>query len=621
MCGVAGIFTFENNINEYQHNIHSIIRSLHHRGPDYSQVVTIDNHCVLGHTRLKIIDLSDNANQPMACYQNRLFIVFNGEIYNYRELRTELQRVQYKSPFPPYPFKTHSDTEVILAAYYRWGKDCVKYLDGMFAFAIYDKQNQHLFIARDRQGKKPLYYIYNKKYFAFSSEIGALLQSDLSEKKFNASQLYDYCQYQTTFAPHTLVQDIQLLPSAHLIYLENNYLQIQKYWTPSIQNIDADIDVVKKEVRTLLFQAVEKRLISDVPLGAFLSGGIDSSAIVGIMKQIKNDVATFHITTSDKNFSEKEYADLLAKQYQTKHQNIVLEEKNILNDVNEALEKMDYPTGDGINTYIVSKATKNAGITVALSGLGGDELFAGYPQFKILNKLHSLDIVDFPEMRNLLKKILPDNLFNNAYRLKILLQSSSLKIQDVFPNYRKAFQDNKLPIKNNNISFLNKLKEYEHLINEEKKLSFISLLEMRNYMEHTLLRDTDQMSMANALEVRNPFLDTSLVEYVLSLSDEIKYPYTPKKLLTESISDILPKNIIQRKKMGFVLPFQNWMRKELKTFCENKLNAFSNNTFVEKEFLLNEWKKYLAGKHNRWWMFWHIIVLEYWLQKMKVNID
>ncbi len=630
MCGIAGVFTNDNRLN-HRDIVSSMIQTLKHRGPDAENVLQIDAFCSVAHSRLKIIDLSNAANQPMHCYQNRYVIVFNGEIYNYKQLKLDLQRVEFKSQHKPYPFQTQSDTEVILAAYYRWGKDCVKYLDGMFAFAIYDKLNQEIFLARDRHGKKPLYYFFNNNTFAFASEIRTLLQSGLSSCTLNTSQLYDYFQYQTSFAPSTLINDIYLLESASTLIVNFNRqgnleLQKNRYWhyIPDniLQSSDISYDEAKRKVRELLFTAVEKRLISDVPLGAFLSGGIDSSAIVGVMKNfLSSDVNTFHVTTDFEEFSENKYAENLSKIYGTKHQNIVLKHKEVLELIPEALEKIDYPTGDGINTYIVSKYTKLSGITVALSGVGGDELFAGYPQFKILKQLHNFDIIDFPGIRQLVAKCISDNLFSNAYRLKILMQSDSLSVNKLFPYYRHFFSFKNIPLDNNYwASHFNYFNSNKDLINNKHILSYISLLEIHHYMQHVLLRDTDQMSMAHALEVRAPFLDVDLTRFVLSLPDEYKYPTSPKKLLTESIKDILPIDIINRKKMGFVLPFKHWLRHELKSFCEKKLKGLSDYSFIHSEKLFKEWKMYQASKHHRWYLFWHLIVLQYWIEKNNINV-
>lgn len=624
MCGIAGIFTTNHALNTVD-LAQRLIQQLHHRGPDAQAVQKNDARCSLAHARLKIIDLSDSANQPMYCYQKRLCIVFNGEIYNYQSLKLELQRAAYQSAHKPYPFSTQSDTEVILAAYYRWGKDCVNHLDGMFAFAIYDTHTQELFLARDRQGKKPLYYIHQHQVFAFASEIRPLLQSPFSKKQLNHSQLYDYFQYQTTFTPHTLVQDIHLLEAATSLTISvtpENSVQLnkQKYWNP-IDKVYTEKDLhyeeAKQQVHRLLFQAVEKRLISDVPLGAFLSGGIDSSAIVGIMKQVSNTpVDTFHISTPTKEFAENEYAQQLSELYQTRHHHLVLNEQDVLLLVPEALQNMDYPSGDGINTYIVSKATKNAGITVALSGLGGDELFAGYPQFKILYHLHRLKSIDLPSVRKLFNYGLPPHISHSAYRLKILMQADSLNLYHLFPYYRRLFSERNIPLqKHTNPGFFHTHSSEKYLLKNQHILSFISLLEMDNYMQHILLRDADQMSMAHALEVRAPFLDTDLVSFVLALPDAYKYPHTPKKLLTDALSALLPENIMHRKKMGFVLPFKNWMRNELKSFCDEKIRSLSQHSFVNTSLLQKEWQDYQNKKHDNWWMLWHLIVLQHWIEK------
>lgn len=630
MCGIAGLFTPYPDVDK-SNRVQQLVSKLQHRGPDFHAIKNIDAYCTLGHTRLSIIDLSDAAHQPMFCYQKRFVITFNGEIYNYKQLKLQLQQAEYKSNHKPYPFSTNSDTEVILAAYYRWGKDCVKYLDGMFAFAIYDTVNRSLFIARDRQGKKPLYYIHHNQYFAFASEMRSLLHAQLSSKELNLSQLYDYFQYQTTFAPHTFLQDVQLLEAAHTLNIHfdsQNKIIVEKnhYWQP-IENVlstsDISYDEVKKKLRQLMLESIEKRLISDVPIGAFLSGGIDSSAIVGIIKKcFSKSINTFHVTSNFSEFSENRYAERLADDYQTEHHNIVLSEEEVFNAVLEGIQKMDYPTGDGINTYIVSRATKKAGITVALSGIGGDELFAGYPQFKVIKKLHHWRFLDIPFVRKNLRRILLENLFHASYRLKVLMEAPSLNAAEIFPYYRRVFLEKKIPLLHSHInSHFNRHLNLTYLLNKQHILSYISVVEMHNYMQHILLRDADQMSMTNALEIRAPFLDTPLVQFVLSLPDDYKYPTTPKKLLTDTLSDILPSTIIHRKKMGFVLPFKFWMRKELKNFCDKKIHDLAQHRFIDKDKLFNEWKEYQNGQHDRWWAFWHLILLQNWIETNNIQIQ
>ncbi|GIV29574.1 MAG: asparagine synthetase B [Bacteroidia bacterium] len=629
MCGIGGVFTNNKSIR-HQELAQQLVASILHRGPDYSDSIRVSEYCSLSHARLKIIDLSDNANQPMYCYQKRYVIVFNGEIYNYKHLRLELQRVAYQSRQKPYPFQTQSDTEVILAAYHRWGEECVNHLDGMFAFAIYDTEENSLFLARDRQGKKPLYYIHRPDVFAFASEVRALMHSSLSSRELDVSQLFDYFQYQTVFSPHTLVKDIQLLDSACTLKVSFSQNQTvvaekKKYWVPvkEITNeSDISYDEAKSKVRELLFQSVEKRLVSDVPLGAFLSGGIDSSAIVGIMKKIfSSEVNTFHVTTNVSELAENEFAQSLSAIYQTRHHNIVLKEREVLQSVSEALEKTDYPTGDGINTYIVSNATKQTGITVALSGVGGDELFAGYPQFKVMSRLHHLSSMGFASFGKIAASVLPVGKRSFFYRLKVLMQANSLSADTLFPYYRQVFLQKNIPLMGNQFpSFFHTHADERYLLKNHHIISYISILEMDNYMQHVLLRDTDQFSMANALEVRAPFLDTALVEFVLSLPDAYKYPVTPKKLLTDAVQDILPENIVQRRKMGFVLPFMKWMREDLKNLCEEKIKHLSEQKFVDGKKLLTEWKAYQTGKHDRWWMFWHLIVLQYWMEKNNIVV-
>ncbi len=624
MCGIGGIFAFEkNNSTRYEHAIKIISEQLTHRGPDCQNIIQTDN-CFLTHTRLKIIDLNDSANQPMVCYQNRYTIIFNGEIYNYKDLKLDLQRASFNSNNKPYPFTTQSDTEVILAAYYRWGKDCVQYLDGMFAFAIYDNINKELFIARDRFGKKFIYYTLQPDFFAFASELTPLLKSKLIDAKINSDQLYNYFLYQTTFAPYTLIKDVYLLEAgcsalikAGVAIQKNRYYSLPK---DTFTTKDFSYDETKKQLRTLLFNAVEKRLISDVPLGAFLSGGIDSSTIVGIMRQISsNKIDTFHVTSNQKEFTESNYAKKLSQIYNTNHHDILLDEQKFLDLVPEALSKMDYPSGDGINTYIVSKYTKQSGITVALSGLGGDELFAGYPQFKILSSLHYKKWLDIPFVRKNIFQILPKDLFHSAYRLKLLMNSSSLDIKNTIDNYRSVFSELNVPLKTKHATLFFDTQLYEYMLQKNHLLSFISAYEMNTYMQNILLRDTDQMSMAVALEVRVPFLDYRLAECVMSVPDEYKYPHTPKKLLTDTLSDILPKEIIDRKKMGFVLPWKKWMNTHLHSFCDEKIKKLAQADFIDNKKLLYQWKSFNTHRNDRWWMFWHLIVLQNWIEKNNIK--
>ncbi|MGL4597787.1 MAG: asparagine synthase (glutamine-hydrolyzing), partial [Bacteroidia bacterium] len=374
MCGISGIFEFAQQ-TDFTSQVKAMNAALAHRGPDNDGLFS-DAGITLGHRRLSIIDLSAAGNQPMYAADGRYVLVFNGEIYNYRELKNEL---------PDVHFKTGSDTEVLLMAWTRWGAACLDKLNGMFAFALWDKQERKLHLVRDRLGIKPVYIFKDKKQVAFASEIRGLMASRLFVPTLNAAALGDYLRYQTVHAPATIVQGVTMLMPGHRLEIDETGVQEMCWWKlPDAKNeATENYDTIKKNVRDLLRAAVERRLVADVPFGAFLSGGIDSSAVVGLMREVSTTtVNTFSVTFDDSEFSEAVYARLIAKKFDTKHHEIKLRPADFLNDLPNALLAMDHPSGDGPNTYIVSKATKQAGITMALSGLGGDELFAGYAIFK-----------------------------------------------------------------------------------------------------------------------------------------------------------------------------------------------------------------------------------------------
>ena len=356
-------------------------KALKHRGPD-DEGVFRDGAVTLGQRRLMILDLSDAGHQPMSTPDGRYTMVFNGEVYNFKDIRKELD----------YPFRSQTDSEVVLAAWQKWGTESVHRFNGMFAFAIWDKKEEVLWLVRDRLGIKPLYWAFQDGNLVFSSEVRALLSSGLVDKTLDEDSLVDYLRYQTVQTPDTILKYVKMLkPGSTLkISLKDKKPLVSTYWNPisSVpQFLDSSIpqnyDSIKEQVRELFYSSVRRRLVSDVPFGAFLSGGIDSSAIVGAMAKVSNrQVKTFNISFAEEEFSEAKYARHIAKMHNTDHTEIKLSPNDFLRYLPDALKSMDHPSGDGPNTWLVSKVTKEAGITMALSGLGGDELFAGYPVFK-----------------------------------------------------------------------------------------------------------------------------------------------------------------------------------------------------------------------------------------------
>ena len=627
MCGINGIVGFENE-QEAESLIAKMNKSLAHRGPD-DEGTWVNNGIALGQRRLSIIDLSPAGHQPMPSYNGRYIIVFNGEIYNYRQLKFDLQRSESGTTQAAYFFKTNTDTEVILAAYLRWGEKCLEYLNGMFAFAIWDTENRKLFIARDRLGIKPLYFYFKAGLFVFSSELRALLSGGIVPRKLNKNSLPDYLRYQTVHAPDTIIEGVNMLLPGHSMLLQNSQLTINCYWDLIEKSTDPklekkskmDYSEVCKNVNTLLTKAVERRLVADVPFGAFLSGGIDSSAIVGLMAKVATDkVKTFNVSFDEGEFSESQYAQLIARKFNTEHHEIKLSPADFLRQLPQAIAAIDHPTADGLNTYIVSQATRNAGITMALSGLGGDELFAGYAVFKRtleLNKKWWLNTAPQVVKNNaaaVLKLIKPGIA---ADKIAELLRAGSVNFKNSYPLSRQVLLDAQISALLNNPNLpVNRVSESLKRINtgNKKQISAVSIAEIQTYLQNVLLRDTDQMSMAHALEVRVPFLDFNLVEYVLALPDELKYPYTPKKLLTDALGELLPPEISNRPKMGFTFPWEHWMKNELRSFCEQRVLSLSKRACFNEIAVNKLWKQFIKGdKHVNWSRVWMLVVLENWL--------
>ena len=615
MCGIAGILSFADTGNT-ELVIHKMTDAIVHRGPD-AEGYYIKNPVAFGFRRLAIIDLSASANQPFSDSTGRYCIIFNGEIFNFSEIKSQLK---------DYPFRTTSDTEVLLAAYKKWGAGCLTKLKGFFAFAVWDSVEKELFIARDRLGVKPLYYYHNDRYFLFASEIRSLLASGLVPKKLNETAIREFLSYQSIGFPASPVDGVLQLEAGAFLTIRNNKPEIKKYWdiTRKNHNVDfRDTQKVRAQVRTLLRNSVERRLISDVPLGAFLSGGIDSSAVVGLMAEVSSSRPnTFTIGFSEKDFDESAYADIIAKKFNTQHNRVLLQPGTFLQELQNALNAMDTPSGDGINTYVVSKAIKQSGLTVALSGVGGDELFAGYPFFRKYLQLRKYKNIwtGTKWLRHGLSQMVGNS--GKGARIKQMLKAPSDNIRYFYPEFRRIINPELMNYlthwqHNGEITLLEQqLEEVGDAMEKFPGLSQVSVAEYLGYTQHTLLKDTDQMSMAVALEVREPFFDHELVEYVLAIPDSLKMPEYPKKLLVESLQGLLPDEIVHRKKQGFLFPWSLWMKKELRSFCDSHLQMAAQRDFINGNNLMKYWKRFLQNDSGvRWMEIWLFVILEYWMER------
>ncbi len=625
MCGINGIYQLS-KLQSPQEEIDRMNQRSRHRGPDHTGVY-LDEYIALGHNRLSIIDLNEGAHQPFSDQDSDCVIVFNGEIYNYKEIKEKL---------PDYSFKTSSDTEVVLAAYLKWGVECIHQFNGMFAFAIWDKNKRQLFVARDRIGIKPLYYFDNNTNLVFSSEIRSLLECSLVDRKMDPEALVDYLRYSTVHAPNTMIKNVKVLePGTYMIVSEDQYT-FKKYWDVNQRYTkiaeQQSYDEVKEEVKRRLLDSVKRRLVADVPFGAFLSGGIDSSAVVALMSQVSDQpVKTFNISFAEEEFSEAKYARKIAEKYNTDHTEIKLKPEDFLKELPVALEAMDHPSGDGPNSYIVSEVTKNSGVTMALSGLGGDELFAGYDIFpRSVNLLDKKWMFSFPiGIRKLLGgmiKVLKPSIASD--KIAETLRLKYLELPYYYPINRQVLSDKiiagLLGSENLGENQVHRIAKKEVGVDslgfKAPFLSKVSNVEINTYMNSVLLRDTDQMSMAHALEVRVPFLDHELVEYVYGVPDEFKFPYSPKKLLVDSLGDLLPSEIVNRPKMGFVFPWEKWMKMELKSFCEENLKETVKRAGLKEGEVMRLWNSFLSGnKRVTWSRVWHLVVLGFWLKQNNIS--
>ncbi len=611
MCGITGIAGPGTAVDRRRRaTVVKMTRLLAHRGPDAEGIFESEK-VALGHRRLSIIDLSEQANQPMSDAGGRYTIVFNGEVYNFREVRKRLGN---------YPFRTNCDTEVVLAAFKAWGPGCLAHFNGMFAFAIWDDEEEALFLVRDRLGIKPLYFSLQGGQLFFASEIRSLIHGAGLKKVLNRQSLSRYLAFQAVHPPETLVEGIQQLQPGEWAVFRNGKIEKKKYWEPQARSpIIGDCATAKEQVKFLLGKAVERRLVSDVPLGAFLSGGIDSSAIVALMAQAsERAVETFSVVFDEQKFDESEFSGLVAKRFKTRHHPILLRPADFLESLPDALAAMDTPSGDAINTYVVSKVTKAAGITVALSGLGGDELFMGYgPYFKSLRLGRMPLFWHLPASLRKMAMKLAGAFMPGHQREKLQeIAASGSSADQLLPAFRKVLTEASLrkmglqpPLLNGRFRPDERLPVYSRL----------TVADLALYTQDVLLKDTDQMSMAHALEVRVPFFDHELVEYVLRISDGCKHPGYPKQLLVEALGGLLPKEVVFRKKQGFDLPWKVWMKGALKPFCEARLDRLSQRNLFDFAHVQQLWATFLSGKNDTLWSrIWVLVVLEDWLER---NLD
>lgn len=627
MCGIAGfIGTTTTDSLLILKNMTDVIA---HRGPD-DEGFYIDTKAALGFRRLAIIDLN-TGHQPMKDENGRYVIVFNGEIYNYREIRRTLEAKGYQ-------FRTSSDTEVLLYAYAEWNVHCLQQLNGMFAFAIWDSREYRLFAARDRLGVKPFYYTVWNGYFIFASEIKSILEFPGYPTEPDYTAFDDYMSFLWTPEPATAFRHIQKIPSGHYLLYENGAVQLQEYWDAPLtwRNARTENELID-ELITILEDSVRLRMISDVPLGAFLSGGIDSTAIVAMMNRLSHEpINTYTIGFAEKDLrhdivqSDVEYARY-AKNHLNIHYKEIFLEPRVMDLFPKLVWHMDEPVADpaAISTYLICKASRET-LTVMLSGVGGDEIFGGYPRYVAMKLARQYQRVP-RRLRRIVEKTiiqpLPASRSSHFRNLKKFVKSANLPFHDCYLGYRTYFTEiEKEKLYTPDFRSLVKTSLHDPFFSHRQYFEKAKFLEPLNQMMYVDLKTflpclnlqyTDKMSMAASIEVREPLLDYRLVEWMTALSPSWKVKGLRRKyLFKRAMKGLVPDKIIGRKKAGFGAPIRSWIVHDLRPMVEDLLSEDSirkrglfNPGYVR--FILDQEYQGIEYYSNH---IWQLLTLEMWFR-------
>jgi asparagine synthase (glutamine-hydrolysing) len=590
--------------------------SLAHRGPDDEGAwADAAGRIAVGNRRLAIIDLSPAGHQPMADPRGEVVLTYNGEIYNYPELRAELAASGYS-------FRGHSDTEVILALYLREGREMIRRLRGMFALALWDARTERLMLARDRLGIKPLYYAHQDGVWMFASEIRAIRNCGLLSPQVNSTALAAYLRLGSVPGPMTVLDGVKELPPATVLVAEAGRVALHRYWEIPAPGREAiDPSEAANELRDRLRDAVATHLISDVPLGVFLSGGVDSGAIVAMMREAGHThIRTFSIGFPEAAFDEGGDAARVAARYGTDHTAWEVRGEDVVADLDRVIAAMDQPTVDGLNTYFVSRATRESGTVVALSGLGGDELFCGYPSFRLAPRLLAWQraVTRVGLARPVLATALAAAPSPRSAKLRESLdqppsiQSAYLAVRGLLSREEAARLLVPGPLRDA-VRDLDAAGALGALAGElpGDPVSATGVLELRGYMHNQLLRDTDVMSMAHSLEVRVPFLDHPFVEFAARLPLHLKANgHPPKWLLLKALADSLPLQT-GRPKRGFTFPLGVWLRGPLRHRVNDALG--DGGGLFRHDAVVDLWSAVQAGRAH-WSRLWAVVVLVLWLR-------
>src|SRR5579863_3007446 len=646
MCGICGVIGIQRS--ELAEEItRRMMGALQHRGPDEDGILVAPS-AALGMRRLRIIDLP-GGHQPVFNETGNVAVVFNGEIYNFPQLRKTLEGRRHA-------FRTHSDTEVIVHAYEEWGEQCLRELRGMFAIAIWDARSSgaaggaarraRIFLARDRLGIKPLYYAVADGAFLFSSEVRSLLASGQLQPRLSPDSLEAYLTFGSVAEPSTLVEGIFSVAPGHCLSFSADAPpekpSPKPYWIYSDAVLGHEVPQPKdlreaaKQLRPLLEETVRDHMIADVPLGIFLSSGLDSTSLVALGSRFQSDLHTFTVVFPEQRFSEAKISRETAKRFKTRHQEVLLSPENLLEQLDDAIRSLDQPTMDGLNTYFVSRAARQSGLKVALSGLGSDEIFGGYSTFvstpraafvaglgrwipapfRRLTAGAAVRIAAGDAVRKAAAAWGSPRDFPHAYYFTRLLFTPSRVRRLLAPYFEsdKYSRDHENP-------WRERMRETARQAAKLDSFTSVSCFELQSYMVNTLLRDTDSASMASSLEVRVPFLDHRLVEFVGRLPRNAKYVKdVPKALLVEALSDLLPDEVVGQSKRTFTLPWDVWLRGSLGVRLSQDLANLTPplGQYLNPRAVRGAWQNFVIGQTN-WSRPWSLYVLNEWVRDHVAN--
>ena len=626
MCGIAGIYNFKDEKDVDHALMKRMTDVIKHRGPD-ADGIYVNKHIGIGQRRLSIIDLSEAGRQPMFSDDKQLAIVFNGEIYNYLDYREDLKKRGHI-------FHSHTDTEVVIYLYREYGKECVNYLRGMFALALWDEKEQQLFLARDRIGQKPLYYYCDGRRLVFGSELKCLLQDPTIPKEINHEALYDYLMYLYIPAPKTIYKNIYKLPPAHYMVCNRDGIHLHEYWDLSFGHVEEDKDEAYfcEKLIEHFQEAVKIRLMSDVPLGAFLSGGVDSSGVVAMMsKSVNTPVKTTSIGFEDKRFDELEYARIVSQQYKTDHFERVVK-TDALSVIDDIVWHFDEPFADSssVPTYYVSKHSREK-VTVALSGDAGDENFAGYSKYPI-------DVME-ENMRRRIPNVVKHGLIAPIAKLypqwdwmPRYLRAKFFLTNLTMSHARGFFRTNTfLTQSEQDKLFSGDLKQaiggydpfsvMEHFYNRadtQDPLARVLYTDIKVQLPADMLVKVDRMSMAHSLEVRAPILDHVFMEFIATIPSKFKLNGQEKKyIFKRALKPYLPDEILYRKKQGFEAPLDNWFRNNLKGLAEDTILSTKalQRGFFQPKTIQTMWQQHQSKQRNFGTNLWTLLMFELWYRK------